>query len=253
MPINADDWPERFGLNEIPALPCPRCGKGRMNAKKPKEGLEPAYSINEHSHDAWEPSWVTERYVLEFRCGEAKCGEVSVMVCDAAAVEALDEEHGWIYETQLTPKYVFPAPHLFQIPENVPKSISEPLIDAFTHYWGDEASSANKLRVSVEALMDHWAIPKLVQGKNKKAWQLSLQGRIELAAKNGFGEKDALEAVKWVGNVGSHDAGHKFSKKALVEVMEVYEDIIKEEFVNKSHKAKLKVAVKKIISKKGKI
>ena len=77
MPLERELWLGNYSREAIPPFLCPHCKQGRLNAdEKSLVVEEPAWSKELHGHEAWEPEWIEERFVLFLRCGVAKCSEV---------------------------------------------------------------------------------------------------------------------------------------------------------------------------------
>jgi hypothetical protein len=114
------------------------------------------------------------------------------------------------YENYYRPLFFSDAPHIISIPPEAPKPVSEQLCKSFQLFWADVEGCANSIRIAVEKLLTSQGIPR-TNGRQaaragKKRSFLTLHSRIELfRAKNPM-IADALMAVKWIGNAGSHSS-----------------------------------------------
>ena len=153
------------------------------------------------------------------------------------------------------PTFFEPAPPLFQIPDICPKGVKEELKKAFSLIWSDRGSSANRLRVAVEELLNTLKIQKKAQtktGKNKgKFHDLSLHERIEKFEIKHNAAATQLMAIKWLGNVGSHSVMDKLTHDDLLDAFEHFDYALDLVFVNQS--VALEKRAKRIIKKKGPI
>lgn len=92
-------------------------------------------------------------------------------------------------------RYVNPVLPLFDIPPATPTKIRDCILSASEIIWVSPSSAANRLRFAVEEVLTAEKVPPL---KNTHA-------RIEIYSKYKAELADALMAVKWIGNLGSHD------------------------------------------------
>ncbi|MBS4049540.1 MAG: DUF4145 domain-containing protein [Alphaproteobacteria bacterium] len=250
MPISEADFPERFGQEAFPSLPCPSCSKGRISLVKGKFWtLEAGYSVKLKEEDAWEPDWRTERFTAFMQCAESACGESVVASGIVDAEEELDEEYGWVYASVLKPQDFYPAPRLIPIPENCPEEVQECLKTAFRLFWSDLASCVNKIRISMEALLDHLKVPRRRKTASGKIENLTLHQRIVAYAAKDAEISQSLMAIKMVGNLGSHDEG-PISRDIVFNVLNLYEDALEAIFDHR--KKELKRVKAALIKSKGK-
>lgn len=119
------------------------------------------------------------------------------------------------------PSFFNPAIYLFQIPQKCPGPVKKEIERSFSLFWDDVHSCVNKLRLAVELLMDAHKIHKTAVSRKpgKPRSRLTLHKRIELFKKKNQKVGEILEAIKWIGNKGSHA-----DKQLLVnEAMDAYE------------------------------
>ena len=101
----------------------------------------------------------------------------------------------------LTIETLYPMVHLIPVYEQYPREVKDLVIESFSLYLEHPSSCANKLRILVEKILDDLKIPS----KNKNNKRLITQVRIKILKKTKPKEANYLEALKWVGNEGSHD------------------------------------------------
>ncbi|MCZ1012265.1 DUF4145 domain-containing protein [Streptomyces lydicus] len=112
------------------------------------------------------------------------------------------------YYQHLHPKFFLPALPLVEMPRACPESVKGRIEAASAVLWVDPSSAANRIRSVVEALMDEQGILRKRMDKDGKIRDVGLHDRIAAfkKAKPPFAEAaDLLLAVKWIGNVGSHE------------------------------------------------
>jgi hypothetical protein len=234
-------WVKIFAEEAIPAFPCPHCAVGSLGLTKEgvlfKEGnyTKANRKANRLSED-WDPGHQTERFTAFLQCTHTVCGEIVAIAGEVETVEEyVDDVQVWGLTRALRPQVFFPAPPIITVPENTPKEVKTPLLKAFQLFWSDDSASANKIRVSVEALLTHLKVPrynKPKQGKHRRPLpldvrikrfgqllnnkhhtrrQLTSTSRGPQPAGNNPQPKPAkhpyeilLHALRVVGNVGSH-------------------------------------------------
>lgn len=248
MPVDITLWVDSFSDLSIPIWPCPRCLHGRiLRSEKSVRTIEPKYSKDARSHDAWEPEWITERFVAVLKCDNPKCGEIVVVSGETQIVGEEDEEHGFVYVSQLVPKSIFPAPRIIDVPKETPSQVKREIELAFQLYWSDLGASANRLRSSVERMLDEFGIAKTITTGGKKRFR-PLASRIDLFAHQKPAFKDSLDALRHVGNLGTHAV---VDRPSLLAGFSILEDALAEILGKRSKKARS--LIKKIIKGKGKL
>jgi hypothetical protein len=192
---------------------------------------------------------MTERFIGVLTCDRGNCGEVVTVSGDTTLVEDFDEEIGWGLLTVLRPQALFPAPPIIDRPKEMPVEVDRELIKSFQLFWIDLNACANRLRVSVERLLDHFQVPRETLSKKvNKSERLDLNGRISIFEKQDADTAKTLTALRMIGNLGSH--GDNVSRKVLLDAYEVYEDCLFEVFGKR--KQRLEAIRQKIIQAKGK-
>lgn len=185
--------------------PCPTCNIGVLAPPVP-----PVYLKNETEASKEMNSYGGQYYSeyvfsIHFKCNN--CGEtVAVSGTMAEENEPCDEEKG--IQTTVVPKFFYPSPKIIEIPKSCPNSVSKILNETFGLYWLDLGSCANKIRISIEILMDEQKIPQTQ----------TLHRRLELFEKSNDSVSKLLMAIKWIGNAGSH-----FSEIKKEDVLDAYE------------------------------
>ena len=177
-------------------------------------------------HPDWEPSFKSEQFVCLLSCQH--CSEVySVAGVTSHHEGGYDPSDLEIFKS-LEPRYIDPAPHIIPIPRRYPKDAARELIAAFSLFWPDPGAALNRLRTSMELYLDHKGVQRKARKQNGKYWKLSLHERILRFAVKHPEINETMLAVKWLGNVGSHE-----SSVSRIEALEAFEllDYILEEVV----------------------
>lgn len=206
-----------FSENGIPEWKCPHCKSGKLVLNN--ENLhyhETPKSIAEHDEECWEPDWMDYRYTAIFTCnncnGQTYCcgkGYYTTWV-------STDPEDPGYDEISFVPTFFEPTLNLFEIPKDCPESISSVLISSFSVAWADLSSAGNKLRITVEKLIDE-IYPDYTG---------NLHDKIKKIEKIDPDRAKLLMSIKWLGNHASHD--DKLEECDLAFAYQVIEYVLKD-------------------------
>jgi hypothetical protein len=183
-------------------------------------------SHKEYEHEAWEPDWIVERFSCLLRCNNSTCAEIATMCGSTSNTEYQDYESG---EHEVVrsykPKFIMPAPWIFEIPAQCPDKLAITLKSSFAAFWFDNDICANKLRSAIEEMLNERKIARFYTEKGKRNF-LSLHTRIKKFKEKAPDAADSLFAIKWLGNFGSHGEGSKLSSDDLLDGFELVEHVI---------------------------
>lgn len=231
-------WNETFLENEIPALPCPWCDRGNLRyLNKTLRVEEPeADKIAEQSGEIT-PLDVRYRFHLFLKCAVSTCGQVVSVHGDAE----LYENKSWRHDEDrfcyaLCPKGMHPAPPLATIPPETPDRVVDELRVAFSLFWVDLGSCANRLRISVERVLDEFGLP-----------EGTLFSRIKEFESADPAHAKTFDALRFVGNVGSHEGA--VTRETILDSFEIFQDALAELYAKRS--TRIEALRQKIIASKG--
>ncbi|MFF9351248.1 DUF4145 domain-containing protein [Streptomyces sp. NPDC014734] len=196
-------------LEEWPHIPCPTCVRGVLQPV-PESFVEEerVTSKSWRNHEAWEPEWIQGDFLCILTCQKGACDHVRVVGHSAVEATGNWEWEGEQYEQRLTPTMFFPALPLLESRPLCPKEVGKRMDIAAKIIWLDPNSAANRIRSAVEALMDEQGIIRYKPDRRGKPSRISLDQRIstfKAALPEHAEAADLLLAVKWIGNVGSHE------------------------------------------------
>lgn len=250
--MNRKLWIGSFSPKKPPKYPCPSCDTGTLALVEGATHVdEPAYSKSEHSHDAWDPDWIVERFSMMMKCNDKDCGEVITVAGDTSVLELHEEgPEGYevSYVTAFRPKSIYPGPPLISTPDDAPEAVLEPLDVAFGLFWIDQGAAAARIRVSLERLLDDKLVPTESVNDKGDIQALNLNSRIQVFEKTNPSEGQTFHALRMVGNLGAH--GEAVSSERVLDVLELYEDALEKLYSQKEKK--LKEIKEKILASKGK-
>jgi hypothetical protein len=255
MTFDRTKWTVPFTMDAAPPWPCPRCAEGSLELVKKSFTVEVTAESREASdHEAWEKDWDKGRFAGRLVCTRTDCAEPVVVCGDTSVVEdGFDNETGPTYTTKLHPVFFHPAPPLFRIPPTCTEEIRDELKRAWALYWSDSASCANRVRTCVELVLTHLKIRRFSKGKKNRRIRLSLHDRIDLFKQQNQRNAElaqALMAVKWIGNIGSHEGGAGgVGREDVLNGLELLEHVLDEVFAQRS--MRLARMGKQIVKRKG--
>ncbi|KUL73965.1 MULTISPECIES: DUF4145 domain-containing protein [unclassified Streptomyces] len=224
-------------LEDWPAIPCPTCTRGVL-LPDPDSFVseESATSRALVNHEAWEPEWIQGGFHGVLTCRKETCDRVRVI--GEMSVD-YSSRHGEQYEIYWTPTLFLPALPLLENRELCPPEVGVRVDAAAKILWLDPSAAANRIRAAVEALMDDRGVIRRQLNSKGKVVRLDLDRRIAIFKKALSQHADAADlllAVKWIGNVGSHEdvlrvpdvlEGVEFLDRALSEIYGTSPDDVK--------------------------
>jgi hypothetical protein len=198
--------------------------------------------------EIWEKPFFSDKHPTEWKCGVCGTGQLRTsidddrparsrkfkgfsckMLCTNKQCQAeyavagrrgkfnrYSEEIGLEYEggqceRRFMPLFFYPALFLFQVPESLPKVVYAALEEAFQLYWASPTACAGAIRTVVEVIMAEKGFTKG-----------TLHQRIEAFGKSDPQNGKYLEAVKWIGNAGSHE-----TELLKTDVLDAFEMLVK--------------------------
>jgi hypothetical protein len=242
---------KRFTLSSFPILNCPVCQVGTIILdKKSINTYETRASKEAHGHEAWEPDWITETFHGTLTCTNPKCKDKVIVVGDVEVdLDVECDKHGLVREPYInyyTIKYSYPPLNLFTITDAVPEDIKNIINLSFGMYFYSPSSAANQARIALEKVITSLKV-RVYQSRTGKRKRLSLHDRINLLPEKYSSEKKLFMAIKWLGNVGSHD--NNISHSDLLDIYEIFEKLLRE--VYGQDEKRISRLAKEVIKRKG--
>lgn len=249
MPVDREKWTQPFTKEDQPNWNCSRCGVGIFELQQEtlffKSTIDSIEGYNHHG----EEDLIELRFSCLFKCNNKKCNDVASIsgtggLEEVVIIPMVDRD----FVEYFIPQFFNPSPLLFPIPEHSPENIKEEILKSFSEFWHDTDSAGNRIRASIEALLDYRKVKKTRLNKQKKRCRISLHERIEneLAVKDKH-LSERLKAIKWIGNAGSH-SGSSLSKNDIFDAYDILESVLHDLFDD--HHQKVKNLTKSINKKR---
>lgn len=141
-------------------------------------------------------------------CTNPACGQwVVITGTYRVVINNGDPEYGQ-YGELLQLKTFDPSLPLLEVPAGVPDEVTEAIAAAAAKIiWLDPSSAANRLRTAVERVLDDQKVRKTRLTKKNTRQRLTAHARIEEFKPKNLAASEAMMAVKWMGNDGTHYSG----------------------------------------------
>lgn len=216
-----------------PPLPCPECGEGVIRPAGPLTTIrDPASEelLARVNSGLDGPGELTGTCSGVFQCSDSGCARRVLISGDWS--HDIDE-HPHTYATRwadyIRVRYIAPAIPIITTPAKTPDKARAAINAASELLWLNPNAAANHLRQAIEELLNSKGVKRSEITKQKKRRQLSTHQRIELYRTTRPANvpiADTLEAVKWIGNSGSHQATLTITD--VLEGAELLESALKE-------------------------
>ncbi len=245
-------WKKSY--TSFPRFPCPRCSKGHFKLRANSVvQLQPQHVTNALDESELYDEASYGRFSCFLECDFTFCQEIVAVAGDYSEHyhHHFDEDINdsvTITDRNFSPFIMRPAPVMISTPEKLNDDSKKHLVKAYELFWADWASCANRLRIVTEYLLDQLAIPRTgVKGKRKNA-RLDLSDRIDLLKVAQPGHDQLLNALRVVGNLGSHDGIVDFD--ALLDCFEFLEEAMSE--LIDQRRAKMDARAAALVQNRGK-
>lgn len=198
---------------------CPSCPVGHIDFASPQEH-ESLKSEREHPY--FDPEWIHGTFDIQGRCTNPGClqvvhaaGDYQVEHSRSFDISEIGEFMGVPYSAYYSIRQVHPPLLIMSIPKSAPSEIREAIVRASRVLFADPGLAATALRATVERFLTVEGIPAVTaSGKFQTAHQRINEWKTIEPKRESVAE--LLHAVKWLGNVGTHED----SKLKSVEVLE---------------------------------
>lgn len=196
-----------FDDGSPPAWKCPTCGSALQILSNPFT----RYHGNCASIAG--EAWFDEEDAELVFTGSLNCSgcKGTVIFSGTSGVERQYAEHdqsGWAWSKYYVPHFFYPSLNLIDFPkvDLIPPQLSNAITSSFSLFWVDLDACSNRLRVSLELILDGIGVPRKLRDTANR--DMTLHQRIDQIDNSKFNSiKRMFEALKLVGNEGSHELG----------------------------------------------
>ncbi|UNK60797.1 DUF4145 domain-containing protein [Buttiauxella ferragutiae] len=231
----ADKLTTMFTQHECPSWACPACGNATLKIKNGTfnydETLESIQYRNSNDQ-YWDPESISYIFSSILVCENSRCKQVVACSGSGGVYQHWNKdeiEHIDLFSA----KHFTPTLKPFNIPQACPASVQNALNESFSLYLSNPAAAANAIRTSVENLLTELGIPTQLTNKKGQPYRLTLNARLEILPSDLQKHLDALTAIRWLGNAGSHNAD-AVSTNDIGPAYEVVEYFLSEMYASKA-------------------
>ncbi|MBD9415879.1 DUF4145 domain-containing protein [Pseudomonas sp. PDM16] len=213
-----------FHKEHVPSYRCPCCQAATMSAVDMHVTSTEA-STKDMKEYWWDPTYVVHVFRLSLKC--SACEELVFVQGDGYVEEEyeVDGEGGWnkIWHDYLSPKYFFPPLKFVVCPPKTPDAVVAHLESASALYYSHPAACCNSLRMAAEGVLTFLGVPESPVGAF-----VSLGTRIK-SLDPASNEYTLLDAIRWLGNEGSH-SGSRITHKDAEDAFQIFSFLVEECF-----------------------
>lgn len=219
-----------FYRDSIPAWPCPHCGAQSLSCEDDsfnKQFKEPIDS----NHPAFDPEWIEYIFSIHLKCSNVSCGcRVVCVGTGSVSQEYLTDGSGdWKWFDNFQVKFFEPPLKFFIAPEDTPELVKRSLETSFSAFFTSPSLSLSALRSALEVLLVEMGVASV----DEKGRFLSLANRIKLLPVESRKIIEPANAIRWLGNDGTHGGGFGIRKSDVLDGYRIFEHILIELFPEK--------------------
>lgn len=212
-----------FYSDNIPVWVCPKCGIQSLSSgyeSLNKQFKEPI----DTNHPSFEPEWIEYIFTMHLKCSNSSCGcRVVCVGTGDVSQEYLDDGSGgsdWYESFQV--KFFEPPLKMFIPPQDTPDWVKKVLDTSFSTFFASPSLSISALRSTLEVLLSEMGVASV----DEKGRFLSLAERIKLLPEINRKIIEPANAIRWLGNDGTHDGGYRVRKSDVLDGYRIFEHIL---------------------------
>jgi len=228
-------WDESLPLLTLPRFRCTSCHAGHFVVEIDSlRSNQTSQSLKEYGFHG-EPEYIQSRFVAIAVCDNPECKEplaisgsskLHAVPMDYDEIVLYQDSHGPLcnYVDDFTITYLSASVELIRVPIDIEDKLQELLDHAFLSFWSESHTCANKIRHVLEYLL----VEKLkvsVQGSFTSVGKL-IKKFLEDDSKSPLSKH--FEALRVLGNSGSHITDNKIERPELMKAFKVLESLLAE-------------------------
>lgn len=223
---------------------CPFCGKGFFEIDENSFCMKQTENSKIAYKEINDIEFIELKYVTFLKCNNKSCNEIATISgigkVDYTSQTSLD---GDPFVEQYTINYFNPAPDIIDIPIQTPEDVRLVIKEAFALFWADPSSCGNKIRKTLEILMDKMGVQK--KNLHDKIVEFGLIENLKYKELSKL-----LIGVKWFGNYGSHRDG--LSRRDVLDAFDVLNFVVYNLFAKELYQKDIETKAEKLKNFKNK-
>lgn len=248
--MNRNLYKHSFTLKNSPDYMCPKCNIGLLRIQENTFKNYTTFDVNEAMKlPEFEPEWVEYIFNCIFECNNDRCD--SKVLCTGRGSVGVDievDDYGQQYpefDDYYRPLFFHPNLRLITIPEGTPAHIERTLNKSFELFFTSPSAAANLVRISIEEILTEQQVKQYTTNKKGERVKLNLDSRIKHHLPEKYQTiREHFEAVKWLGNAGSH-SGEELTSDNTMDAYELVEYILSQVYASFDNMNKLAQAINK--------
>ncbi|MFK5664411.1 DUF4145 domain-containing protein [Pseudomonas shirazica] len=201
MQLKRNQLEYAFTASNVPPYACPHCEAGILQVEGKLDSKVTEASKKDQDY-GFDPDLVVLTFSGRLTC--TTCSEV-VFVVGTGGVEIeheIDENGDWASEwvEYYNPRFFYPPLKLVNCPEKTPPTVKDKIWAACEAYFSQPDSCCNSLRAAAEEILTDLKIDL----KKPDGGYLSFSSRINKLPAERDAVKALFDAIRWLGNHGSH-------------------------------------------------
>lgn len=230
-----------------PQIPCASCEGGRLQFSSEDHILsaESENVMREYAAGRAGAAELTGQFSGVLLCGDRSCAGKTAMAGDWTRSFSDDLDTDWSdgrpvpeFTEYFRVRYLAPAPAIIDVPKGTPTPIALALAEASSVFWTSSASGANLFRQAVERVLDDQGIASATASGG----YLPTSKRIEQYSVANPTLANLLDATKWIGNSGSHDAD--LTPREVLDGAQYLESVLRELYAAPALLARAQAVIK---------
>lgn len=193
-----------------PRALCPECFEGSLALQSTSQypDVKSRAHIELVRRNLDGPDELSGSFTGVLKCDNHGCGREVVIAGDWAFSWDFDDvqERERLVDFFVL-RFISPAPRLLLTPKRTPSDVVESIAMASSVVWVSPDLAAAQLRLAVEELLTARGVRRTALTAKRKRRRLSAHERLAILGATHPEVVHALEAVKWIGNAGTHEKG----------------------------------------------
>lgn len=233
MQVKREQLLYAFSGTNVPAYGCPHCQAGILQLDGEFDSQETEASKKDQDY-GFDPDLLVLTFAAKLRC--TSCTEV-VFVTGTGGVEIehdVDGNGDWSSEwvSYHNPRFFHPPLKLVSCPEKTPYLVKEKITAACETFFSQPDSCCNNIRAAAEEILTDLKIDLLTASGGF----LRFSDRINKLPPERQEVKKLFDAIRWLGNHGSH-SGSVLKRSDALDAFEIMDMLLDELYSDRRLKA----------------
>lgn len=231
--MNKELYLHGFQSNAVHAYRCPACSLDTLKLQGDFLSEESIDTKRLHEEEWFEVEHVRLNFACTLRC--VNCEEKVFVVGEGRLREHYYEDdkkpNGWGRDVieSFTPTFFQSPLQLIEYASDTPEDVVFALGKASAVYFSNPSACCNNIRIAAEDILSSLGVPERLDGNGVR---LSFKNRIDRLPVERQHANVLFDALRWLGNHGSH-AGGAITKEQALEAFEIMELLLEEVFSNR--------------------